>query len=66
VTANERSLVTRLQVTTRVFRSNYEFHIIAEGLKVCPFSGGFSYDLRFRRYKALKSPTPYFPTWHVR
>jgi len=40
-----------------VFRLNYAFHLIVEGLLVCTFSGVFLYELPFRRYKAFKSPT---------
>jgi len=30
-----------LQITTCVFGSTYAFRLIAEGLTVCPLSGGF-------------------------
>ena len=56
---HDRSSAIQLQVTACVFRSNYAFHLIAEGLTVCPFSGGFSYDLPFCRY-GLWSHVPYF------
>ena len=59
---NDGSAVTELQVTACVFGSNYAFHLIAEGLLVCRFSGAFLYDVPFCSYKALKSPTPYFRT----
>jgi len=34
-------LVTELQVTACVFGSTYAFHLIAERLTVCRFSGSF-------------------------
>jgi len=40
-----------------VFRLDYAFRLIVEGLMVCTFSGGFLYELLFRRYKTFKSPT---------
>jgi len=33
--------MTKLQVTACVFGSLYAFHLIAEGLTACPFSGSF-------------------------
>ena len=41
VNGNERTPLTRLPVTVCVFGSPYAFHLIAEGLTVCPFSGSF-------------------------
>ena len=62
---NERSPVTELQFMACVCRSNCAFHLTAEGLTVCPFSGGFLYELPFCRYKALKSPTLFsIFRWH--
>ena len=57
---NDCSPEPELQVTACVFGSSYAFHLIAEGLTVCPLSAeGFLYDLLFCRYKALKSHTLY-------
>jgi len=40
VNVNDRSSETELQITVCVFRSTYAFHLIAEGLTVCPLSRG--------------------------
>jgi len=46
VDLNDRSPVTQLQVTACVFR--FELCIpFYSGRSVCPFSGGFSYELSF-------------------
>jgi len=59
VNLNDRSTVTQLQVTIFVFRLNYAFHLIAEGLTVCIFSVGFCMSYRFAVTKLL-SHVPYF------
>jgi len=41
-----------------VFRLNYAFRLIMEGLMVCCFSGGFLYELLFHLYKAFKIKSP--------
>jgi len=43
----DRSPVTELQVTACVFGWTYAFHLIAEGLTVCLFSGGFCTTYHF-------------------
>jgi len=57
---NDHSPVTQLQSTVSVFRLNYAFRLIVEGLVVCTVSGFFLYELPFRRYKAFKSPTLFY------
>jgi len=47
VNVNKRFPVTQLQVTAYDFGSTYAFHLIAEGLTVCSFSGGFCITYRF-------------------
>ena len=37
----------QLEVMACIFRSNYLFHVIADGLKVCTFSGVFFTTYRF-------------------
>jgi len=55
VNLNDRSPVTQLEITVSVFRLNYAFRLIVEGLMVCTFSTGFFlYELPFRSYKAFK------------
>ena len=44
---NDRSPVIQLQITISVFRLNYAFHLIVEGLMVCTFSGVFCMNYRF-------------------
>ena len=57
---NDHSLVTQLQeVTVCVFRLNYAFRLIVEGLKVCTFPGGFCMNYRFAVTRLLNH-VPYF------
>jgi len=63
VNRNNRSLVTQLQITVSVFRLNYAFRLIVEGLMVCTFSWGFLCELPFCHYKAFESPTLFSKFW---
>jgi len=56
--------VTKLQVTACVFGSTYAFHLIVEGLTVCPFCGGFCTTYRFAVTRLWSHPS-YFRFFHV-
>ena len=44
---SERCTVTELQVPACVFGLTYAFRLIIEGLRLCPFSGGFCMTYHF-------------------
>ena len=59
---SDRCPVTKLQITVSVFRLNYAFHLIAEGLMVCTISAEvFLYEFPFR----LLSHIPYSRNFEV-
>jgi len=59
VNRNDRSAVTQLQITVSVFRLNYTFHLIVEGMLVWTFSGGFCMNYRLAVTKLINH-LPYF------
>jgi len=63
VNLNDRSPVTRLQITVFVFRLNCAFHLIVEGLTVRTLSGVFCMNYRFAVTRLLNH-LPYF--WKFR